>query len=204
MSSVTRTLITYFAVIIAAAASMMAFGVHFEGAGLLLLWPLLLPLLLFTDARPRLGWLLTAAIVLELAAAQLAWHTIGEIHAGMLHVFVWLNALVVVAARRRWYRRTGIVGLSLFAILVPCQAVLGVQWMAIHTDAERMLQTAKAQQARTGEAPERLPQFEASYDWIEPHLRYRLHDGEPTVSYWIGTCSTSHWSTDDGWDYYPD
>ena len=199
-----RTLITYLAVIIAAAAAQLAFGNDLEGHGLLILGPLLLPSLLFVAGKDRLGWLLTGALVLEIAGAQLSWHTVGEVHAAMVHLLVWFNALVVVAARLGWRRRTSIVLLTLFAMLVPYHVVLGLEWIVIHDNAERMLQTARTHQARTGVAPEALPHFEPSYVWVGEHLSYRIHDGEPIVHYWVGTRSTSHWSTNDGWGYYPD
>ena len=199
-----RLLASYLLAVTVAAILLIAFGGHFAGLGLMLLWPLLLPLPLFATGRTRLAWLLTGAVILELAAAQLAWHTVSELDAGLMHLALWLNALVVVAALLDARRIAGALTLALFALLVPPQIVLGIEWTAIHIDAERMLQSAKAHQARTGETPESLPQFEASFGWIERHLHYRRIDGEPVVSYWIGTPSTSHWSTPEGWAYYPD
>jgi hypothetical protein len=158
----------------------------------------------------RLLYLTGPLVAVELACAQLAYHTIGEIVSGMLFALVLFGNLVVIAAAFANTPAARVVLLLLALLVVPYQLVLGVRWWRVHREAERVVAFAEAGFAATGQYPPNLSGYVARDRGTLEYIRYGVNGvgtgGRPyDVAYSVGTETTSRWwEPGAGWRYYPD
>ena len=149
------------------------------------LWPQSKPLVL-------LGVFL---ILLEIACAVLAYHTIGGLVSGLYYLLIMLNIVPLLAGLVS--RRLAVIGLLVIAtLIIPYQLLLGVRWWRVQREADRIVL-----HLRSG-APA------SSYVFRDAGTRPFITIAprpDTDVSYWIGSPSTSHWYDPKyGWLYYPD
>lgn len=153
---------------------------------------------------PMVKRVLLLAVVLlpiEYGCARLAYHTIGEIIAGLYVMLVLANvlplALVMFAPRGA---RTLLILLAL--VIIPYQLFLGVRWWRVHREAQRIVDYATAQKSATGTYPADLTGYTFRDGGVREFITY---DGSTRVVYSVGTPGTSHWYEEgQGWLYYPD
>jgi hypothetical protein len=146
--------------------------------------------------------LLGALLVpIEYGFARLAYHTIGEIVAGMYVMLVLFNVLPLALVIRA-PRVARILLILLALLIIPYQAWLGVRWWRVHREAQRIVDFATAQKRATGAYPADLNGYAFRDAGVRALITY---DGGTDVSYSVGTPSTSHWYEEgQGWLYYPD
>lgn len=160
--------------------------------------------------RPRpwavfLG-LLATAVGLELVAAVLAYHTIGEMAMASVWLLTgWLNVLAVVTFAIGW-RRVAVALLAFVALgIVPRQVFLAARWARVHAESAEIVEYLDREAARTGGYPTDLSGYRFRRPAVADLIKYRPETGDYTLYYSVATPTTSHWySPGDGWSYYPD
>lgn len=161
--------------------------------------------------------LFVVAVGLEVAAARLAWETLGEIESALYLGLVLLNLVPLAVylvgttpvdspARTR---RLGRIGLALlFLLIVPYQAYLAWWAVRLEREAARVVGWVYEQRLNVGAYPAGLEGYPPRDVGAFRQIRYRPDPGSPrefVVSYSIGTRSTSHWyRPSSNWFYYPD
>ena len=169
-----------------------------------------------TSTRPSYSWpyvkpfvlLALLLIPLEFAAAQLAYHTIGEVVSGMMLLAIFLN--VVPLAFLVWSRSAAITALLIVALLfIPYQLHLGIRWWRVHSEADRLRAWVEAQ-TTTGAPPPNLTAYTFRDRGAAPFIRYTAggphYPGTYHLAYWVADSGTSHWWVPEQrfWMYYPD
>lgn len=151
---------------------------------------------------------LGTALGLELAAAALAYHTIGEIDMAIVWLMAgWLN-LPAAILYAFGLRRLAIGSLALVALLIVSpQVYLGVRWARVHAEALAIIDYLESVEDRSGRYPADL----SGYRFHRPSVARLVHytapgaSGEYSIAYNVGTWTTAHsYSPADGWFYYPD
>lgn len=152
--------------------------------------------------------LLAVAVVVEVAAAWLAYHTIGAIASTLLFLTVGLNLVAIILHLVHMPSLAVLAALALFVAIVPYQGLLGYRLLALQEEAGNVVSHLYDARLRTGEYPADL----SGYSFQDPSLRpffqeYRQDAGLGGFGlYWyVGTPSTSHsYSPRQGWVYHPD
>ncbi len=175
--------------------------------------PLILPVLPLLLQPSRRTFVFTGIVVLEILCGGLAYHTIGEIVSQFVLVNIFLlNAIPTVSLcfRSKKMSTAGIVIASAAAVfVVPQHAWLGWRWIAVHAEAERVVQWAEESCRVSGVYPEDLKDYSHARSWTARYIHYgQSAVGYPPpfyLSYYVGTTSTSHTYMGNGdWFYYPD
>ncbi|MGI5836543.1 MAG: hypothetical protein ACOX87_08645 [Chloroflexota bacterium] len=161
----------------------------------------------FRNAVPFAALLVTA-VGAELAAAWLAYYTIGEIVSGMLFIALGLNVVPIALYALRRPVTAVLAALVLFAAIVPYQAVLGHRLLALNDEAGRVVAYLYETRFRTGEYPHDLTGYTFRDAGLQPYFQEYRRDAESggfRLNWYVGTPSTSHsYTPRDGWGYYPD
>lgn len=161
--------------------------------------------------------LFVVAVGLEVAAARVAWETLGEIESALYLGLVLLNlvplAVYLVGTtpidRPARARRLGWMGLGLlFLWIVPYQAYLAWWAVRLEREAARVVGWVYEQRLSEGAYPAGLEGYEPRDARAFQELDYQPDPASPrefVVSYSIGTRTTSHWyRPSSNWFYYPD
>jgi len=144
--------------------------------------------------------------LLEAMAAAIAWHTRGEIHRGLRDAAILLN-LAWLAAYGLGWRRLAVMGvLALGLVLVPWELMLGMRWLALRSEAERIVSHVTNEWRATGRKPKDLAGYQFRHPELVPHIIYFPgRTGSFQVEYWVASPTTSHsYSPEQGWQYHPD
>jgi hypothetical protein len=155
----------------------------------------------------RVAGLLVAAVAAEVAAAKLACYTLGELECGMMMVAV-LGAGLLTLVLSFFHRRAAALAILVVATLVvPYQALLGVRWVRLSREAERVIAYVEAQKAATGAYPADLRGYRSADAGVAGWITYSP-DAAGTdfyIAYSIGSANTAHsYTRAGGWFYYPD
>ncbi len=151
---------------------------------------------------------MTVSILVELAAAWLAYHTVGAVFSGLLFMAVAINLLPVVLFVSRRQAMSLVIALILLLAIVPYQAVLGHRMISLQQEASGVVSYAYETKLATGEFPADLSGYKFGDEGLQPFFqeyRRNLESGGFSLFWYIGTPSTSHYYTPlHGWGYYPD
>jgi hypothetical protein len=156
----------------------------------------------------------SVAMALMIYAAHLAYYTIGLIE----EMAYWFAILVpgvsfVILGLFAKTRRLGYVWLlTLAALLVPYQIVLGARWYRLDAEARAIISYLKAYHAKHGAYPADLSGFTSQRPELGREFIYSTSPNGPGIpspafylGYSIGSETTTHdYTPERGWFYYPD
>lgn len=155
-----------------------------------------------------LGLLLVVVLPLEIIAAKLAFHTLGEVYQSLYFlVMIVLNLPFLILAFRS--RTLAAIGIAVVALaLIPYQFYLGYRLVRMQEETTRIVAYAYEHKASEGAYPADLAGYEFSDPALAAYVQeyFLSEDGADfMVRYRVGTVNTSHWySSESGWGYYPD
>lgn len=145
-------------------------------------------------------------IAAEIACAELAWHTIGEVVSSLYVILIFFNIIPFLLGFTKFRRLA--VGLALLCalLIIPYQVLLGYRWHLLRQETLSIVAHVNQVKKQTGEYPPNLSAYQFLHPRLQHHITYEYY--EPTnysVYFYIGTPDTSHWyNSNSGWGYYPD
>lgn len=190
--------------------------------GLLILWPLLLPVVLYLKGQRTLFTVAAAVLIpLEILCCFLSLHTIIGVSVLLVMPLVWANLVAVVLrfAKPYGYQVACWLCLALVAAMViPYQCWLGVRWLRLQSEANRIITYSYEYKLRFSGFPRDL----RGYSFSRPELRHHFayHGGGAddkftypfqddsnydrsdkfSLRYFVGDRNTGYWySSRTGW-----
>ena len=158
--------------------------------------------------KGKLTWLILFILIgLEVYAAQLAYHTIGEVISSLYLVLIGLNAIPIVLLLSKTMKKWGVVLMSIIALaILPYQFYLGSLLNPLEIEAEKLVDYLEREKGENGTYPQDLSDYNFNQARLENHFRYQKLNNEFELSYFVGTPNTSHFYLNQTgqWFYYAD
>ena len=114
-------------------------------------------------------------IVAEIACANLAWETVGEIESSFLFFLTCLNIvpISIFFLKKMKFAKVAVGLASLLAVfIIPHQLQLLYRWTLLQQEASSIIKYANQYKNRTGGYPRNLAAYSYLYPNLKPHITY--------------------------------